>query len=80
LRSTSAFEVDFILGNHTAIKAKAKENLLTHDSKPLQALAEKKKLKRYLCLSLEPRRRILENLILLSLREFLEALWNHEYS
>jgi predicted AAA+ superfamily ATPase len=79
-RSTSGFEVDFILGDHTAIELKAKENLSTQDLKPLRALAEEKKLKRYLCVSLEPRRRTLENLIILPLREFLEALWSREYS
>ena len=79
-RSTSGFEVDFILGDHTAIEVKAKENLSTHDLKPLRALAEEKKLKRYLCVSLEPRRRNLENLTILPLREFLEALWSREYS
>ena len=79
-RSTSGFEVDFILGDHTAIEVKAKENLSTHDLKPLRALAEEKKLKRYLCVSLEPRRRNLENLTILPLREFLEALWSRQYS
>jgi len=78
-RSTSGFEVDFILGDHTAIKVKAKENLSTQDLKPLRALAEEKKLKRYLCVSLEPRRRNLENLTILPLREFLDALWGREY-
>lgn len=79
-RSTSGFEVDFILGDHTAIEVKAKENLSIHDLKPLRALAEEKKLKRYLCVSLEPRRRNLENLTILPFREFLEALWSGEYS
>jgi predicted AAA+ superfamily ATPase len=79
-RSTSGFEVDFILGDHTAIEVKAKENLSTQDLKPLRALAEEKKLKRYLCVSLEPRRRNLENVIVLPLREFLEALWGRKYS
>ena len=79
-RSTSGFEVDFILGDHTAIEVKAKENLSTHDLKSLRALAEEKKLKRYLCVSLEPRRRNLENVTILPLREFLEALWSREYS
>jgi predicted AAA+ superfamily ATPase len=60
-RSTSGFEVDFILGDHTAIEVKTKENPSMHDLKPLQAIAEEKKLKRYLCVSLEPGRRILEN-------------------
>jgi predicted AAA+ superfamily ATPase len=79
-RSASGFEVDFILGDHTAVEVKAKENLSTHDLKSLRALAEEKKLKRYLCVSLEPRRRNLENLTILPLREFLEALWSREYS
>lgn len=79
-RSTSGFEVDFILDDHTAIEVKAKENLSTHDLKSLRALAEEKKLKRYLCVSLEPRRRNLENVTILPLREFLEALWSREYS
>jgi len=78
-RSTSGFEVDFILGDHTAIEVKAKANLSTHDLKPLRALAEEKKLKRYLCVSLEPRRRNLENLTILPFREFLESLWSREY-
>jgi len=79
-RSTSGFEVDFILGDHTAIEVKAKENLSNHDLKSLRSLGEEKKLKRYLCVSLEPRRRNVENLTVLPLREFLEALWSHEYS
>ncbi len=79
-RSTSGFEVDFILGDHTAVEVKAKENLSTHDLKSLRALAEEKKLKRYLCVSLESRRRNLDPLTLLPLREFLEALWSREYS
>ena len=79
-RSTSGFEVDFILGDHTALEVKAKENVSAHDLKSLRALAEEKKLKRYLCVSLGPRRRNLENITILPLREFLEALWNCEYS
>src|SRR5438093_131063 len=33
-RSTSGFEVDFIMGDHTAIEVKAKENISTQDLKP----------------------------------------------
>jgi len=79
-RSTSGFEVDFILGDHTAVEVKAKENVSAHDLKSLRAFAEEKKLKRYLCVSLEPRRRNLENMTILPLRDFLEALWGREYS
>jgi predicted AAA+ superfamily ATPase len=79
-RSTSGFEVDFILGDHTAIEVKAKENVSAHDLKSLRAFAEEKKLKRYLCVSLEPRRRNLEKMTILPFREFLEALWSRDYS
>jgi predicted AAA+ superfamily ATPase len=79
-RSTSGFEVDFILGDHTAMEVKAKENVSAHDLKSLRAFAEEKKLKRYLCVSLESRRRNLGNVTILPLREFLEALWGHDYS
>jgi len=79
-RSTSGFEVDFIIGDHTAVEAKAKENLSPHDLKPLRALAEEGQLKRYLCVSLEPRARKLEGILILPFREFLDALWSGEYS
>ena len=55
-RSTSGFEVDFIIGDHTAIEVKAKQNLSPVDLKSLNALAEEKRLKRYVCVSMEPRR------------------------
>jgi predicted AAA+ superfamily ATPase len=79
-RSTSGFEVDFIIGDHTAVEVKAKENLSPHDVKPLLMLAEEKKLKRYLCVSLEPRMRKIAALTILPWRDFLEALWSGEYS
>ena len=79
-RSTSRFEVDFIIGEHTAIEVKAKENLSASDLKPLRALAEEKILKHYLCVSLEPRMRKIGNVTVLPYKEFLEALWSGEYS
>lgn len=56
-RSDSGFEVDFILGDHTAIEVKATDNVTDRDLRPLQALAEEKKLKHYLCVCAEPRPR-----------------------
>ncbi len=78
-RSTSGFEVDFILGDHTAIEVKARENVTPQDLKSLRALAEEKNLKRYLCVSLEPRRRQVEGVVILPYRQFLEALWDGEF-
>ncbi len=79
-RSTSGFEVDFILGDHTAIEIKAKENVSIQDLKSLRALAEEKLLKRYLCISMDPRPRTIGDITILPYREFLSSLWGGEYS
>lgn len=79
-RSTSKFEVDFIIGDHTAVEVKAKRNLSAPDLKSLQALAEEERFKHYLCVSLEPRMRKIGGIIVYPYIEFLEALWSGEYS
>jgi len=79
-RSTSGFEVDFIIGDHTAIEVKAKQNLSPVDLKSLNALSEEKKLKRYVCVSMEPRRRRIGDVIVLPYKEFLEELWGGGYA
>lgn len=79
-RSTSGFEVDFILGDHTAIEVKGKANVSARDLRSLRALAEERKLKRYLCVSLEPRRREVQNVSILPYGRFLEALWGGEFT
>jgi predicted AAA+ superfamily ATPase len=79
-RSTSGFEVDFIIGDHTALEVKAKKNLSPNDIKSLRMLAEEGKLKRYICVSMEPRMRKVDNIVILPYREFLESLWNGAYT
>lgn len=79
-RSTSGFEVDFVIGDHTAVEVKAKENVSQTDLKSLRALAEERKLKRYLCVCLEKRRRQVGGITVLPVREFLETLWGAGYS
>jgi predicted AAA+ superfamily ATPase len=79
-RSSSGFEVDFIIGDHTAVEVKAKENISPHDIKTLQALAEEKILNRYLCVSLEPRMRRIGVVTILPYKEFLDKLWNGDFS
>jgi uncharacterized protein len=74
-RSTSGFEVDFIIGDHTAVEVKAKETIAASDLKSLHALAEENKLKRYLCVSLETRRRRAGEVTILPYLEFLDSLW-----
>ncbi|MFH1996739.1 MAG: DUF4143 domain-containing protein [Candidatus Omnitrophota bacterium] len=77
-RSASGYEVDFILGDHTAIEVKAKENVPDRDLRPLAAIAEEKKLKRYICVSLEKTGRVVGPVMVLPYREFLSRLWNGE--
>jgi len=78
-RSTSGFEVDFIIGDHTAIEVKATQHVDGRDVKPLRALAEEGRLRRYLCVSLERTPRRLGQVTVLPWRDFLQALWAGEY-
>ena len=75
-RSTSGFEVDFIIGDHTAVEVKAKNNISANDIKPLRMLAEEAILKRYVCVSLEPRRRKVGDIDILPYKEFLDLMWD----
>lgn len=79
-RSTSGFEVDFIIDDHTAVEVKAKETISSHDIKPLQALSEEKMLKRYICVCLESRPRKIGDISILPIRNFLDRLWNGDFS
>ena len=74
-RSTSGFEVDFVLGDHTAVEAKASQTVSAADIKPLAALGEERTWKALICVCLEPRRRTLGGVTVMPWREFLEALW-----
>lgn len=79
-RSTSGFEVDFILGDHTAVEVKAKENVSPQDLKSLRALMEEGKLKHYLCVCLEPRARKVDGIHILPYEKFLEGIWDGEFN
>ncbi len=78
-RTTSHFEVDFIIGDHTAVEVKATEHVSAKDLRGLRALAEEKALRRYLCVSLERRRRVVDGVVILPYAEFLERLWAGEW-
>ncbi len=62
------------------MEIKAKENIAGPDMKGLRALAEEKRLKRYLFVSLEPRQRTLNGgIVVLPFAEFLDRLWSGDY-
>lgn len=78
-RSQSGFEVDFLLGDHTAIELKAKKWVTGADLKGLQALREEESFKNYLCIALEDRVRHLDGIDILPYGMFLDALWQDGY-
>ncbi len=78
-RSTSGFEVDFLLGDHTAVEVKSKKTVTERDLRSLRALAEEKAFKRLVCVAFEPRRRRIGAIEILPWREFLADLWNGRF-
>jgi predicted AAA+ superfamily ATPase len=79
-RSTSGFEVDFILGDHTAIEVKGKATVGPADLRSLKALAEERLLKRFVCVCLEGRPRRVEGISIVPWRQFLDQLWAGAFS
>lgn len=79
-RSTSDFEVDFILNDRTAIEAKAKTNVSDRDLRGLRALREERLLKHYIVVSLETVPRCVDGIEILPWQEFLARLWEGEFS
>jgi predicted AAA+ superfamily ATPase len=79
-RSTSNFEVDFVLGDQTALEVKAKNPVAERDLRGLRALREEKLLKHYLMVCLEPRPRVVDGIEILPWKEFLDRLWEGEFA
>jgi predicted AAA+ superfamily ATPase len=77
-RSTSNFEVDFILNDSIAIEVKGKENISPNDIKGVIALQEEKKLEKYYVVSLETRPRTVQGIQIIPWVQFLTQLWSGE--
>ncbi len=78
-RSTSNFEVDFVLADTTAIEVKAKDPVGERDLRGLRALKEESLLKHYVVVSLEPRPRTVDGIRILPWTNFLERLWDGSF-
>ena len=78
-RSTSGYEVDFLIGDHTAIEVKAKTAVGPQDLRSLRGLGEEKHFKHLLCVSLETRRRQVGDVTILPYGQFLDRLWAGEF-
>lgn len=79
-RSTSGFEVDFVMGDQVAIEAKASENVGPSDLRSLRAISDESSIKRLVCVCLEPRRRTVAGVDIMHWRTFIEALWAGEFA
>lgn len=78
-RSTSGFDVNFVLGDHTAITVTARHAVSPRDLRGLRALMDERLLKRYLCVALDPRRRQVDGITILPVAQFLDGLWGGEF-
>lgn len=78
-RTASQLEVDFILGDHeTAIEVKASKNVASHHMKGLKSFQEEYKTKHSIIVSLDPKPRLSDGILILPWKDFLEKLWAGE--
>ncbi len=75
-RSTSGLEVDFLVGDRTAIEAKASAHISASDLRPLKALAEEGAFPTRALVCLEERPRRVDGIDILPWRVFVDRLWS----
>jgi uncharacterized protein len=76
-RTTSNFEVDFILNEDTAIEVKAKSSVAKKDLKGLQALKDEKLMRQYIMVTMTEKESIVDGVRILPWKIFLDELWAH---
>lgn len=77
-RSTHQHEIDFILGDHTAIEVKATRKISERDLNGLKAFQEERKFKNYFLVSQDPIPSKKGSIRCLHWRDFLGMLWGDE--
>ena len=78
-RTASQLEIDFVLGDHeVAIEVKATEQASQRYLKGLKAFAEEYEVKKLILISNDPMPRLVENILILPWKVFLERLWGEE--
>lgn len=78
-RTTSQLEIDFVLGDHeVAIEVKATEQANAKHLKGLKAFSEEYETKKLILISNDPRPRLVNNILILPCKIFLERLWAGE--
>ncbi len=77
-RSTTQFEVDFLVGTTAAIEVKAANKIQKSDLKSLLALREEGVFKYFYLVSHDPVEALKDGIYCLHWRTFLERLWSHK--
>ncbi|MBI5413744.1 ATP-binding protein [Candidatus Peregrinibacteria bacterium] len=76
-RSASGLEVDFILGDHqTAVEVKSTSEVQERHIRGISAFRDDYKPKRSIVVSMDRRKRIMGNIEIMPVMEFLEELWD----
>lgn len=78
-RTTNGLEVDFILNGEIAIEVKASANISKRHLDGLLALREEKGIKQFILVCCEKSPRIVEEISILPIDNFLAALWSGEF-
>lgn len=75
-RTASQLEIDFVLGDHqVAIEVKSTEQATVRHLKGLKAFAEEYDVKKLILISNDPLPRLIDNILILPWKVFLEQLW-----
>jgi predicted AAA+ superfamily ATPase len=78
-RTSSQFEVDFILGDHeVAIEVKSTDNVQNRHLKGLLAFSEEYEVKHKIVVSNDPYPRLIGDIRILPWQKFIKALWDGE--
>lgn len=75
-RTSTGFEVDFLIDEHTAIEVKGSDNINQKHLKGLNALKEEGVFKRYILISLDSRNRTESGIEIIYYEDFLNELWS----
>jgi len=77
-QSRYGHEVDFIVGDHTAIEVKSSKRISKSDLKPLKMLSEEKSFKKFFIVSRDEISAKFDSIYSLHWKIFLKKLWNHQ--
>ncbi len=78
-RSTHGMEVDFLIGEHTAVEVKASKKVTQRDLKGLKALQEEDIFKHYYLVSQDPVRAVYGDIKVMHYTDFLDEMDDWEY-